>query len=386
MTDGNVVNGTVEAGFDSVREEFAAAAASEGVGGLSAQLVAYHHGRPVVDLWCGPEVTGDSLLGIYSAGKGAAHLVVATLVQDGVLDLDQRVCHYWPEFAVHGKDDLSLRELMSHRSGLVGADGGFTVAQLADDHVVAQRLGAQRPYWRPGSTFGYHALVIAALTGEVVRRATGKTIGEHFTERIRVPHGVDLYFGLPEDKEHLFLSAEPPVQTPERLAAATAALTPPNSINGIAFNRNHPDNPPVWQLPNIAVVRRMGPASFGAVASARGLARMYAVAIGAVCGAAPLLTPDTAATFGQIQSTGHDMVLRQHKSFAVGFHATSEVYPVLAQGAFGHSGAGGQQAFADPRNGLAYAYSRRRTPHPAAPAPENDRIIARLVQSAQRFD
>ena len=381
--EGNALQGTVADGFEPVRDEFAAVAAEEG-GDFAAQVVAYRHGQRVVDLWTGPEITGDSLLGVFSASKGAAHLIVALLVQDGVLDLDQRVSHYWPEFAVEGKREITLRELLAHRAGLVGADTGFTLDELADDRIVAERLGRQRPYWRPGSAFGYHALVIAALSGEVVRRATGRTVQEHFAERVRDPYAVDFYLGLPEQQESRFLSAQPMPATPERLAALAANATGARSLNGIAFNRNHPRNPELWTLPNIRTVRANGPASWGGVASARGLARMYAAAISPLDGAEPLLKPDTAAEFGQIQSIGHDLVLRDHKAFGVGFHATSEYYPVLGQGSFGHSGAGGQQAFADPRNGLAYGYSRRRFPF-TAPAPENNRLIPALYAAASQL-
>ncbi|GAA3548323.1 serine hydrolase domain-containing protein [Amycolatopsis ultiminotia] len=377
------MQGTVADGFEPVREEFAAVLAAEGAG-FTAQLAAYRHGERVVDLWTGPEITGDSLLGAYSASKGAAHLVVALLVQDGVLDLDQRVSHYWPEFAVAGKQDVTLRELLAHRAGLVGADAGCTLAELADDRIVAQRLGAQRPYWRPGTAFGYHALVIAALSGEVVRRVTGRTIQEHFAERIRDAYRVDFHLGLSADQEPRFRPAQPMQQTPERMAALAAQASGPNSLSGIAFGRNRPDGPQVWELPNFPLVRRLGPASFGGVAPARGLARMYAAAISPLEGKAPLLEPDTAAAFAQIHSIGHDLVTREHKAFAVGFHATSEYYPVLGQGSFGHSGAGGQQAFADPRNGIAYGYTRRRTPFPPAVAPENDRLIRALYASASR--
>jgi CubicO group peptidase (beta-lactamase class C family) len=370
--------GSVADGFESVREEFAAAVPQE----TAAQLVAYRHGERVVDLWTGPDITGDSLLGAFSASKGAAHLTLALLVQDGVLDLDQRVSHYWPEFAVEGKRDITLRELLSHRAGLVGADAGFTVGELADDRVVAERLGAQRPYWRPGTAFGYHALVIAALSGEVVRRATGATIQEHFAERVRDARAVDFHLGLPADHESRFLTTEPMLATPERLAQVAAVATGPDSLPGIAFNRNHPQNPDLWQLPNLPVIRTAGPASVGGVASARGLARMYAAAISPLDGAAPLLKPDTAAAFAQIHSIGYDLVARDRKAFGVGFHITSEYYPVLGQGSFGHSGAGGQQAFADPRTGIGYGYTRRRFPFPAAPAPENDRLIRALYAAA----
>ncbi|WP_274911124.1 serine hydrolase domain-containing protein [Streptomyces sp. WZ-12] len=378
--DDNVVRGVVADGFESVREEFAAVVAGED-GDYAAQLVAYRHGERVVDLWTGPGITGDSLFGAYSASKGATHLVVASLVQEGVLDLEQKVSHYWPQFAVKGKGDLVLRELLAHRAGLVGAEAGFTVEELADDQHVAERLGAQRPYWRPGAAFGYHALVMGALSGEVVRRATGRSVQELFAERIREPYGVDFHLGLPQEQEPRFLSAQPMAATPERLALLAASASGPNSLSGIAFNRHHPQNPQVWELPNFQIVRTLGTASFGGVASARGLARMYAAAIGPVDGTAPLLEPETLATVGQIQSTGRDVVLGEQKAFTIGFHATCAYYPQLGQGAFGHSGAGGQQAFADPRNGIAYGYTRRRTPFPAAAGPENDRLIRALYEA-----
>ncbi|MFI0261166.1 serine hydrolase domain-containing protein [Streptomyces sp. NPDC017056] len=384
MTTNDAPRGTVADGFEAVRDEFAAAAAGEG-GDFAAQVVAYRHGERVVDLWTGPEITGDSLIGVYSASKGAAHLVVALLVQEGTLDLDRKVSHYWPEFGVAGKRDVLLRELLSHRAGLAGADDGFTVDELADDRAVAERLAAQRPYWRPGSAFGYHALTIGALSGEVVCRATGRTLQEHFAERVRDAYAVDFHLGLEEEQEFRVLSTQPVLETPERLAALAAEATGANSLSGIAYNRNHPQNPELWELPNFRSVRSRGPASFGGVASARGMARMYAAAISPLDGREPLLTPDTAAQFAQIHSFGQDLVAREQKAFAVGFQATSEVYPVLGQGAFGHSGAGGQQAFADPRNGLAYGYNRRRSPFPGGPAPENERLIRALYAAADRL-
>lgn len=368
------IQGTVAAGFESVRAEFAAVAAAEG-GDYAAQLVAHLDGERVVDLWTGPELTADSLTGVFSSTKGAAHLVVALLVQDGVLDLDQRVAHYWPEFGAAGKDAVTLRDLLAHRAGVVGADGGFTGEEIADDRVIAERLAPQRPYWRPGTAFGYHALVIGALTGEVVRRVTGRSIQEHFEGRVRQPYGLDFYLGLPEELEPRFRTTLPMLPTPEQLAELEANATGPDSLTGIAFNRNHPKAPELWELPNLEVVRRLSPASVGGVASARGLAGMYAAALGG------LLSPATAAEFAQVHSIGYDLSTRNHNAFGLGFAVVSDEYPVLGQGAFGHSGAAGSQAFADPRSGLAYGYNRRRFAFPGGAAPENARLI-RAVHAA----
>jgi CubicO group peptidase (beta-lactamase class C family) len=379
MMSNSIVNGVVAEGFEPVRKAFSSIAEAEA--GLEAQLAIYHRNELAVDLWTGPSIDADTLLGVYSVSKGAAHLVAALLVQDGVLDLDERVAHYWPEFAIEGKGFLTVRELLAHRSGLVGAYDGFTVDELADEQVVAAQLATQRPYWRPGTAFAYHALLIAALSGEVIRRASGRTVQEHFAERIAKPYGIDFHLGLPEALDKRWLPSQPPQPTPDQMATLAAAAIGPESIPGIAFNRHAPGNPDVWELPNIEVVRRKGPASFGGVATARALARMYAVASGPVDGKEPLLSPETARAFAQIQSIGYDMVTRGHLAFAVGFHATAEYYPILGEGTFGHSGVGGQQAFADPRHELSFGYVRRRLAPMQSVAVED---VGKLIAATMR--
>lgn len=381
MPNESTPQGTVAAGFESVREEFAAVAAAEG-GDYAAQLVAYLGGERVVDLWVGPEITGESLTGVFSSTKGAAHLVVALLVQEGLLDLDETVSHYWPEFGVEGKQDITLRDVLAHRAGVVGADAGLRLDELADDRIIAERIAGQRPYWRPGTAFGYHALVIGALTGEVVRRVTGETLQQQFEARVRAPYELDFYLGLPENEESRFLTTLPVLPTPEQQAALNAAVTGPESLSGIAMNRNHPEAVELQDLPNHRVVREKGQASVGGVASARGLAGMYAAAISEVDGKPPLLKPDTAAAVAQIHSVGYDLVSRVHKAFGLGFSAAVDVYPFLGQGAFGHGGAAGSQALADPRSGLAYGYNRRRFAFPGGAAPENGRLLKAVHAAA----
>ena len=377
------VQGMVAAGFEPVREAFAEILAAEGAD-LCAQVAAYHHGELVVDLRAGAETGPDSLLGTYSASKGVAHLVVALLVQDGVLDLDQKVSHYWPEFGVEGKGQLLLRQLLSHQAGLAGAETGFSMKELADDQVVAERLAAQRPFWRPGTAAGYHALVMGALSGEVVRRATGQTVQSLFGTLLRDRLQLDLHFGLPAGQDHRFLPAQPMIATPERLRELSAGATAPDSLSGIAFNRHAPGNREVWELPNLPVIQSAGPASFGAIGTARALAKLYSAVIGPADGAGSLLTAATAAAFSQVQYTGWDLVLRQHKACAVGFHSSSELYPSLGAGSFGHSGAGGQQALADPRHGLSYAFLRRRFLYPPQADADHNRMLRALRASAQR--
>ncbi|WP_129309349.1 serine hydrolase domain-containing protein [Streptomyces sp. L2] len=368
------VHGTVAEGFEAVREEFAAFVASE-QSDYEGQLCAYVHGRRVVDLWAGEGADADSLYGVFSSTKGAAHLVVALLVQDGTLELDRKVTYYWPEFAAEGKGALTLRDLLAHRAGLIGTDTGFTLAELADDRAMAERLADQRPFWRPGTAFGCHALVLGALTGEVVRRATGRTLQEVYEERIRAPYGLDLHLGLPARSDHRYRGVRPMRPTPVQRAALDALPSGPHTLTSIALNGHTADPTDLANLPNEPLIRAKGPASFGAVASARGLAGMYAAMISEVDGQAPLLKQDTVAEFGQPHSVGYDLVARAHRSYGLGFQATSDTwYPFLGAGTIGHSGASGSQSFADPHTGLTYAYTRRTCAHPLGPAPENARL------------
>ncbi|MFI9829233.1 serine hydrolase domain-containing protein [Streptomyces sp. NPDC051913] len=375
------IHGTVADGFEAVREEFAAFVAGERPD-YEGQLCAYVHGRRVVDLWTGEGNEADSLHAVFSSTKGAAHLVVALLVQDGTLELDRKVTYYWPEFAAEGKGGLTLRELLAHRAGLVGLDAGFTRAEMADDRVIAERLADQRPFWRPGTAFGYHALVIGALTGEVVRRATGRTIQDLWEERIRSPYSLDFHLGLPESLDPRYRPIQPMLPTPEQQALIDASPQGPHSLTSIAFNAHVPDAGDLVDYANSRTVRAKGPASAGGVAAARGIAGMYAATISELNDRPPLLKPDTIAEVGQIHSIGYDLIARAHRSYGLGFQATADTWhPFLGAGAFGHSGAAGSQGFADPRSGLAYGYTRRRLAFPGGAAPENNQF-ARAAHTA----
>ncbi|MFE5729482.1 serine hydrolase domain-containing protein [Streptomyces sp. NPDC056528] len=378
------VHGTVEPGFESVREVFAEIAANEARDG-GAQLAVHHRGRLVVDLWGGDGVDGDSLLALYSCSKGAMALVAALLVQDGVLDLDRTVASWWPEFAAGGKGEIALRQLLSHRAGVIGADEDLSLEELADDRRTAARLAGQRPFWEPGTGHGYHGLVIGALVGEVVLRATGRTVRELFEERVRAPYALDYHLGLPEELEPRFRPALPLVPTPGERAFLAAHPIAPDSLAAVAFGLRADPPLDMVEYGNSRAVRARAPLSGGGVGSARGLSRMYAAIAGELDGRPPLLAPGTLAEFARVHSEGTDLVTGSRNAFGLGFVPLATRYPSLGAGAVGHSGAPGSQAFADPAAGLAYGYARRRFAFMAGPgAPENDRLVPAVVEAAAK--
>ncbi|GAB2907565.1 serine hydrolase domain-containing protein [Streptomyces mayteni] len=363
-TSAPVVQGTVAQGYEPVREEFAALLAGEP--GLAAQVAAHVDGRRVVDLWGGPGMAGDSLLGVFSSTKGAAFLVVALLAQEGALDLDREVAAYWPEFAAAGKAGVTVRELLGHRAGLVGVDGGFSPAELADDAAIAERLAAQRPYWRPGTAFGYHSLTIGALAAELVRRVSGATLRDVFRARF----AVDFHLGVPASELPRVLDVLPP-----RPPAVEPASVEPDSLAGIAYNLQHPAYVDLVALPNLPEIRAGGPASVGGIGSACGLAALYAAAL-------TLLTPDTQAECAQPYSTGRDLVLGTERAYGLGFMVAT---PHLGARAFGHDGAGGSLAFADPAAGLAFGYTRRRVPTPRGTGSDTEPLVTTARTCAKRL-
>ncbi|MDB1088463.1 serine hydrolase [Streptomyces sp. ACA25] len=365
------VQGTVSQEFEPVREAFAAVLRERP--DHAAQVAVFADGVPVADLWGGPDLAGDALLGVFSSSKGAAALVAALLLQDGILDADREVSYYWPEFAAEGKDTVKLWELLSHRAGAVGTEAGFSLEELADDRTVAERVAAHRPYWRPGSAFGYHGVTLGALLGEVVLRTTGRSLQECFEQQFQRPLGLEFFLGLPERYEPRVAGILPMRPTPEQRRQWEAALPVPDSLGAIAANLHHPGVPALEELPNHRVIRAAGPASFGGVGSARGLARMYAAAVSGVDGRPPLLAGETVARIAQPHSAGHDLVLHMHRVYGLGFMVD---LPSQGAGAFGHDGAGGSMGFADPRSGLAFGYVRRRFPYPGGAGPEAARLAA----------
>ncbi|MFI9510025.1 serine hydrolase domain-containing protein [Nocardia sp. NPDC052566] len=377
------VQGSVAPGFEAVADEFAAVIAEEN-GESGAQLAAFVHGQQVIDLWAGEHVTGDTLTGVLSSTKGAATLVVALLVQEGALDIDRPVAAYWPEFSVSDKADITLRQVLTHQSGLMGADGGFTFTELADDRLIARRMAWQRPYFRPGAAQAYGSFVPFAIVNEAVRRSTGSSIQELYEDRIRAPYALDFYLGLPATEEQRYLPVLPWLATPELQAVFEANSPNPHGLAGISYNLNAlagfaPSD--VFELPNDPAVRSLGPASMGGVSSARGLAGLYAAAISEIDGRAALLKPDTLGAFATVQRAGDDLVRGNRMPYAIGFEAKGLEYPFLSANAFGHAGAAGSDAFADPRIGLTYGYTRRRAAFGFA-GPENARLAAAVHRAA----
>jgi CubicO group peptidase (beta-lactamase class C family) len=336
-------NGTVAPEFAHVQDLFDALLREDP--DYSAQLAVYHHGTKVVDLVGGPHVSGDSITGAYSCSKGVAALVIALLVQDGLLDLDREVTGYWPEFGAHGKDRLTVRQILSHQAGLPGVEGGFALDEFTTPEAAA-RLAAAPPSWRPGSTFGYHALTIGILMEELCRRTAGATLQELYDHRIRLPYGIDFFLGLPADQDHRYrdvLFAEDPAEP----------WLDPLSLQGLNSNAAVST---VMELPNHRVIRAGGMSSAGGVGSADGLARLYAAATTGLDGGDAFLSEETVRVMSEEQVWGLDRSSGLDNAFAVVFMKPHPSRDFGSHRAFGHEGANAALGFADPAYGLGFGY------------------------------
>jgi CubicO group peptidase (beta-lactamase class C family) len=214
--------------------------------------------------------------------------------------------------------------------------------------------------WEPGTRHGYHALTFGWLVGEVIRRITGKSVGRFVTDEISGPLGLDLWIGLPESEEPRvarLIAAEPiKVTAAERETMhplrrkSLEAMADPSSLGARALNVTKPP----FNFNSRAVHAAELPAG-NAIATARSLARMYAATIGDVDGGR-LLSPETVADASREVSSGPDEVLIVPTRFASGFFLPSPFEPMLGPTSFGHAGAGGSLAFADPDSGVAFGY------------------------------
>lgn len=188
------IHGSYQERFEGVRDLFAEHFNNGADTGAS--FAVFIDGEPVIDLW-GGFVDRDftrpwqrnTIVNTFSTTKMMTSLTALLLADRGVIDLDAPVAKYWPEFAANGKQDVLVRHLISHTSGLPTWDAQLTLTDMYDWEKSTALLAAQAPLHRPGDLWSYHAFTVGHLVGEVVRRATGLTLGTVFQQELAGPPG-----------------------------------------------------------------------------------------------------------------------------------------------------------------------------------------------------
>ena len=217
MTVNMEIHGTVDPQFaaclDAFRGNF-----REG-GELGAACAVYRDGELVVDLWGGSadSMTNavwerDTAVPVFSVTKGVAALCILSQVSAGAIDLDRPLAHYWPEFAAHGKGDISVRRALAHQAGVPLLSGKITLEDLADTAAMAARLANEPPLFEPGSTHAYHAVTIGWITSELMRRVTGQTVGSWFRSTLAEPLDLNIQIGRGADASPAVAVVEVPAE------------------------------------------------------------------------------------------------------------------------------------------------------------------------------
>lgn len=382
------MNGTTDPGFEGIRAAFAQNFAERGDRG--AAVVVLRDGRKVVDLYAGtrdvdggPAWQPGTAQILRSATKGVAAAALLLLHQRGELDLDAPVGAYWPEFKAHGKEDALVRHVLAHRAGVPALDRPLTPAEAADPERAAAAVAAQAPVWAPGTDHGYHAQTYGWLTGELVRRITGRSLGMFVAAEIAAPAGADVWIGLPDAQAHR-AGRVGPVEAPAVPGAPRArpkralveAYTDPGSLTRRAFDSITPapdENDPAYRAAEL-------PGSNG-IGSAEGLARFYASLIGQPEGGTRLFTPETLRLARTEASSGPDRVLIAPSRFGLGYMLHGIAAPLLTPASFGHPGRGGALGFADPETGIAFGYVTNGQ-QPGVTADPRAQALVRAVREA----
>ena len=354
------VGGECTKRFARVREVFEQSFATGEVG---ASLAVTVDDEPAIDLWGGHRDAArtkpwrrDTLANVYSTTKGMTAICANRLAEAGKLDLDAPVARYWPEFAQAGKAAIPVRWLLCHKAGLAAIRAPLPATAFTDWKLMTDALAAESPWWEPGTAHGYHALTYGFLVGELVRRVDGRTLGAYFRDELAAPLDLDFHIGFgPELDERVaeILPAPPsPPGTPNPFAAAAQN---PESLVGKAFGNPTLGpgtvNTRAWRAAEIPAANGHG--------TARGLARIYgALATDGEVDGVHVLSPGQIARANTEQAFGKDEVLAPlHSRFGLGFMLTQPMIPFGPNPrSFGHPGAGGSIAFADPDAGVGFAY------------------------------
>jgi CubicO group peptidase (beta-lactamase class C family) len=332
--------GHVARGFERVRDAFTANfERADDYREVGAALAVYVAGKPVVDLWAGHKDSArtrpwqrDTLVNVYSTTKGIVATVVAALVEDGKLRYDDPVAKHWPEYAQAGKDKTTVAHVLSHQAGLPGFAEPTTVENLYDWKRCCAALARQKPMWTPGRRTSYHAMTWGYLVGEVLRRATGETVGQLIASHVAARVAADVYVGLPRSLDGLVA----PMLRPRTPPDMSGVQLPPEAIAALVNPQLDGEvcNAPAWRAAEI-------PAANGH-ASANGVARVYAaLANRGVLDGQRLVKGETIMGMTQVQKDRTDALLGFTDNWGMGVCFNQQGMLGPSPKTFGHGGWGG---------------------------------------------
>ena len=297
----------------------------------------------------------DTIVNVYSTTKTMAATCVLVCIDRGLLSPDEPVATYWPEFAANGKEGVTVAHVMAHATGVSAFDPAVATELLYDWDAACAHLAAQAPWWEPGTSTGYHAVSQGYLQGELVRRATGRSIGTFFREEVAGPLGADFHIGLPASEDDRVADLVPP---PLTMAAPDPDLLRSMGIDpdGIAI-RTLGSVPLDATEPRTRAWRGAEIPAAGGTGNARSVARVHsAAACGGTVDGVTLMSPETVALAMTPVISGPDAVLGMDVTFGLGFGLRSESMPLPNDRTMYWGGWGGSLAIVDAENRMSFAY------------------------------
>ena len=366
------VYGTLAPGFEPVRDVFAENFTNRDE--LGAAVAAFYRGEPVVDLWGGyRDVAGkhpweaETMVLVASGTKGMTAAAIAVALSRGEFALDDRIADYWPAFAQGGKDDVTVRQLLSHQAGLATFDERLSPEQIADTEFLSNLLASEDLDWEPGTRQGYHAFTLGWYASELLRHTDGRTLGQFFTEEVAEPLGLEFYIGLPNvvpDERIAELDGFGPLDMLLNLRTMSPRFVlsffNPWSVTSRALNVLDTRRPTDL---NARAFRAVEIPSANGIGTARSMARLY----GDLATGGEALDLDKAVfaelTAAPVPPSGdsRDVVIGLETAYAMGYSKPSPDFRFgTSDAAFGTPGAGGSFGFADPNIELGFAYTPNR--------------------------
>jgi CubicO group peptidase (beta-lactamase class C family) len=344
---------------------------------IGAAICVYQRGKKVVDIWAGLKDKSiddpwreDSLVPVFSVTKALAALCFLILANRKKFDYDRPVAHYWPDFALAGKGEITCRQLLEHRAGLYAIEKPLQLSDFADNYPrVYNALILQRPLFIPGSNQGYGAQVWGAYAGELFRQVAGESIGQFFAREVAKKLGIDAHIGLAPANDHKVATLYP-VSVFDRLAALVpdmimgettegrigrAFISGNNSIEQAYMNPSA--GPKSVEIFNEPWERRLELPWVNGVANARSLATlMNVLALGGKLGKVQFAGAELMRELTKENPLRYDLVLQKPLGWNLGFLKEERWLYSPNVEAFGHSGMGGSLALADPKAKLSFGY------------------------------
>ena len=353
------------------------------LGELGAAVSIWQNGKAIVDLEGGfkdarrkQSWTSDTLVLIWSATKGLGSACVLHILEEHKIDIERRVAEFWPEFGQAGKENITLAQLLSHQAGLAALDRKTDVLDYAG---VISALEEQKPLWPPGTAHGYHARTFGYLLDELVRRIADQSLRECWRKTFAGPLNLDLWIGLPEKENprvatmYAAKAGHPP--QPKRFYAD---LVSPGTLARKTFTSPHGLH--AISAMNDLAIRAEPIVSFGGIGSANSLAKFYAMlANGGELDGRTFFSEKTMSWMTTTLTDGIDRVLQMPTAFSAGFmkdktNSTRRIFG-RSTSAFGHPGAGGSHAFADPENKISFAYVMNQMEQSVLPNEKSLRLV-----------